>query len=410
MTFVSVIVPHYNEPEHLSLMVAALESQTWPRSRIELIVADDGSRVPPVVDSAIAPRIVSQPDRGFRAAAARNLGARAARGDVLCFLDCDTIPEPAYLERAVAPVIADPSALVVGRRLHRHLTGPDAGRELPEPQWLRDGYRHTNDLLDADETAYRYVISAVLTMSRRLFDLTGFDESFTAYGGEDWELGWRAWQAGARFVHLPDAVAVHDGPDWGARSGSVPEKNAESMRLARLITQPSARPAGVRFRRTGVIADLLALGSGPNVVLAASALLEYGDITVMTASVPEALSEDPRVTTSVDADVRAAARAVLTLDAAVLVDADLLRSLIDRLCGGSRPRGCVELVSNGQGVARLDAVRALARRQHWGDAPPVERVEMTLQTADVESRLEARWAGWADGLASDGDSSANAAS
>ena len=42
-------------------------------------------------------RVVRQPRDGFRAAAARNLGAGHARGRVLCFLDGDTVPEDGYV-------------------------------------------------------------------------------------------------------------------------------------------------------------------------------------------------------------------------------------------------------------------------------------------------------------------------
>ena len=77
---VSVVVPYYQTPELLELMVAALEGQTWPADRLELVVADDGSRQAPVIRTTLAHRVVRQPDLGFRAAAARNLGWRAARG------------------------------------------------------------------------------------------------------------------------------------------------------------------------------------------------------------------------------------------------------------------------------------------------------------------------------------------
>ena len=46
--------------------------------------------------------------------------------------------------------------------------------------------------LDADDRSYRYVLGALLACSRRLFEkVGGFDESFTAYGGQDWEWAYR---------------------------------------------------------------------------------------------------------------------------------------------------------------------------------------------------------------------------
>ena len=62
------------------------------------MVADDGSpRSRRLPDQPYPLRLVRQEDRGFRAAAARNLGAAATTAPVLCFLDGDTVPEPGYL-------------------------------------------------------------------------------------------------------------------------------------------------------------------------------------------------------------------------------------------------------------------------------------------------------------------------
>ena len=41
--FVSVIVPVYNDPERLRLCLRALEGQTYPESRYEIVVMDNGA-------------------------------------------------------------------------------------------------------------------------------------------------------------------------------------------------------------------------------------------------------------------------------------------------------------------------------------------------------------------------------
>lgn len=391
MTLVSVVVPYFNQPEQLALMVDALERQSWPLDRLELVIADDGSLRRPRLSTRLRHTVVWQPDRGFRAAAARNLGARAASGEVICFLDCDTIPDPQYVERAVAPVLDDPATLVVGKRRHRHLTGPQGGTWLSDPQWLLDGYAATGDLRDADDTGYRFVISAVLTMSRRLLEITGgFDEGFTQYGGEDWELGWRAWLSGALLRHVPDAVAVHDGPDFTERTVDPAVKNIESMHLARLIAHPSARPGGVRYRRPEVLADLRGLGAGADVVEAAAALLRHGDVSVVLDEAPEALREDPRVLTEMEHDLQRGARTRLRLHAPVTVEPALLRELMELAAAGA----AIE-VDGGTGVvARCESTRAINRRELWGAEGQVRRVERALPLLDPAARLEARWAGW----------------
>ena len=83
---VSVVIPHYNDPASLERVVHAVRAQDYAGA-VEIVVADDGSAEPPAIDGV---RVVRQADEGFRAAAARNLGAAAATGEVLAFLDADT--------------------------------------------------------------------------------------------------------------------------------------------------------------------------------------------------------------------------------------------------------------------------------------------------------------------------------
>ncbi|OUC76331.1 glycosyltransferase [Gordonia lacunae] len=264
---VSVVIPHYNQPHQLALVLEALTAQTHPRDRLEVVVADDGSTCPPDVSawtSRLDITVVTQEDKGFRAAAARNLGAAASSGSVLCFLDADTVPTPDYIRRAVRLPATAPDALVVGRRKHADLSrvAPDSvvewlseQRRLHpshdcEPGWLVDAYDRTSDLLTPGWDGYKYLISAVMSCSRDLFDdVGGFDPSFIRYGGEDWELANRAFMMGAVFAHEPDALAWHDGPDWAERPvpERISEKNAEALALAPLITDPAARTAGLRY-------------------------------------------------------------------------------------------------------------------------------------------------------------------
>ena len=254
---VTVIVAYFNAQLQLDRLLAALSIQSHPLDRLEVIVADDGSAQAPRLDGVdhLDVRVVRQPDLGFRAGAARNLAARAARGDVLAFIDVDTVPEPDYLHQLVRLPALTPDALVTGRRRHADFTGWTSARtrrwllgdapgpvELTEPPWLIDEHRRSADLLHLHQMSYRFVISAVLCCSRILFEeLGGFDETLTQYGGEDWELAHRALCAGAVLAHVPAATAWHDGPDWSERGDDESrrrEKNVETAALAALIPAP----------------------------------------------------------------------------------------------------------------------------------------------------------------------------
>ena len=125
---VSVVVPYYESQRQLDLVLTGLSLQTHPAHRLQVVVADDGSRLSPDLAAAgqLDCRCVRQPDMGFRAAAARNLGAAAAEGQILAFLDADTIPEPDYVRQISRLPALLASALVVGRPSARRPRGVDA--------------------------------------------------------------------------------------------------------------------------------------------------------------------------------------------------------------------------------------------------------------------------------------------
>ncbi|MGJ7439933.1 glycosyltransferase [Aquipuribacter sp. MA13-6] len=349
---VSVVVAHYDQPASLALVLAALRVQTLAPERFEVVVADDGSPVPPDVgEQPFRVGVVIQPDLGFRAAAVRNLGVRATTGDLICFLDADTIPEPGYLEAVLAEADRTPDVLVAGRRRHAELQGwgPEelldwfAGRrpgppELTEPEWLLDGYRWTDDLRAADDESYRYVIGAVLSVHRSVLERAGgWDERFVGYGGEDYEVVNRCWLAGAELRHVREAVAWHDGPDFSGREvDRVGVQNAQAMALARLLPSEATRPPGLVWEYPVVVVEVDDRGWGEEqALLCLASLLAGTDAGVWlrdghVARPGGPLGHDPRVHVgAVPADVRRRCRAVVQVDRPVELT-EPLRALVPR--------------------------------------------------------------------------------
>ncbi|WP_285137330.1 glycosyltransferase [Microbacterium sp. lyk4-40-TSB-66] len=406
---VSVVVTHYDQPEQLARTLAALQCQDHPAELLEIIVADDGSPTEPVVPTGV--RLLRQEDRGFRAAAARNLGAAAARGDVLCFLDADTTPEPEYVRRLTRLPALLLEAVTVGRRRHADLTGVDAttpvaeagpAHELPEPAWLRDEYARSGDLLHADDRSYRYVISAVLACSRTFFEeVGGFDESFSSYGGEDWEWAHRAWQAGAVLAHVPDAVAWHDGPDWAGRSGDdrVREGNRQSLLLARKIPVAGSSGRGLLPTVPDLVVHLPGgLSSSAEFVCVDSVLAAFPLATVVVPlSQGESLVHaDPRVRVG-DEGADLDARVTLRLDRALVIrDAAPLAVALSSL-GQGRIGAMTLLGEDGIVLARADARRARRRERRWSTSAGFDEVALTVEGVHAlrdEPHVEAWVGGW----------------
>lgn len=97
----SVVLATYERADALNLVLRALAEQEGDAD-FEVVVADDGSGpdVATVVGSWQAQldvRHVWQPKEGFRKARAMNMGALAARGGYLIFLDADCVPRRRFM-------------------------------------------------------------------------------------------------------------------------------------------------------------------------------------------------------------------------------------------------------------------------------------------------------------------------
>ena len=384
---VSVIVCHYDQQADLDRLLAAMARQRGQVELREVIVVDDGSPVAPTVPGhigAVPVTVLRQEDRGIRPAAARNLGARHSRGEVLVFFDADTAPGPETVARLAALPAVTPDAVTVGRRYHVDLEGwsPSATADwldgtglgptpLEDPAWLRDGYRGSSNLVHVDDRSYQYVIGAVMAMSRSFFDhLGGFDGSITTYGGEDWELAYRAYVAGGVLAHVPDAAAFHNGEDWAARHDHRGLKNDERLVVAALV--PGAADAivgpwapvcltlhAVRWSldaTVATIADVLADGATAVRVAVVDGPDGLGSVVAADGRVcvgahPEALRQ--RSLTQID------------LAVPVLIEPGGIAALTALVAPGGP--GQVELVDGGEVVGTVAATRARARARRWAE-------------------------------------------
>ena len=99
--FFSIIIPTYNRPKQLVVCLESLADLEYPRDCFEVLVVDDGSEIS--LEPVIAPfhkrinlTLLKQTNAG--PAAARNTGARQAKGDFLTFVDNDCKPASDWLK------------------------------------------------------------------------------------------------------------------------------------------------------------------------------------------------------------------------------------------------------------------------------------------------------------------------
>jgi len=206
---ISVVVPTRDRPASLTRCLAALAAQD--AGELELLVLDDGLRRPArnrdVLAAAPEARLIRGPGHG--PAAARNLGVRACRGDVVLFCDDDCVPAPGW-----ARTLAQATSRA----------GAAAGRTIVPPgaaAFIRASQAITNHLRDVslDHRTGRlcFAPSCNLGVARELARRIPFDETYPLAAGEDRDWCVRATAAGWAPLFEPTALIVHR-PELDARS------------------------------------------------------------------------------------------------------------------------------------------------------------------------------------------------
>ncbi len=202
---ISVIIPAYQAAAVLPQCLAALQQQTIDRSQYEIIVVDDGStdNTLDAAEQALrdfpAAQVIRVEHRG--PANARNVGARAAQGDVLLFTDADCAPQPDWIEQ-IANVFRDP-AISGAAGAYATRQRPLIARFVQQEYEERYAYARRQpaiDFIDTYSAAYR----------REVFlDNGGFDAAFPTASVEDQEFSFRLAERGHRLAFVPQARVYH---------------------------------------------------------------------------------------------------------------------------------------------------------------------------------------------------------
>jgi GT2 family glycosyltransferase len=206
-----IVVPTRDRPQELARCLDALQRQQTSRP-IEILVVDDSTtetdlRLPPGERHVRVLR-----SRGRGPAAARNVGWRASRADVILFTDDDTIPDRAWAEAARAALDEHPDAV---------------GIEGPTSSPRYDPLR-AHSVSNCQAGAF---FTCNLGMRRWALDaLGGFHEGFPFAHCEDRDLGFRALSLGP-FLYEPEMRVTHPPRQASARQLVARARFAPSVAL-----------------------------------------------------------------------------------------------------------------------------------------------------------------------------------
>jgi glycosyltransferase involved in cell wall biosynthesis len=197
---VSVVVATRNGASQLPSLFTALEHQTASLGDVEIIIVDDGSEdgTMDVAEASGIAKVIHTDPIGLPRA--RNIGIRAAHGDIIAITDADVVPEPTWIERGVARTRAT-GADILGGPITVALP------EKPSIAALVDVMNWFNQKACVKQG---FAIGATIWAPRRTFERWGlFNEQLASYGHEDAEWGQRATGSGARLVYEPDVRVTH---------------------------------------------------------------------------------------------------------------------------------------------------------------------------------------------------------
>ena len=195
---ISVVVCTYNGNRTLAETLSHLEKLDYPN--FEVIVVDDGST------DGCADRVV---EHGFRLirtcnaglSSARNIGLRAATGEIVAYIDDDAYPDRAWLKYLAAGFLNSDFAGV-------------GGPNVPPPGdgWVADCVANSPGgpihVLLSDREAEHIPGCNMAFRKAALLEIGGFDEQFRV-AGDDVDVCWSLQKRGWKLGFSPAAVVWH---------------------------------------------------------------------------------------------------------------------------------------------------------------------------------------------------------
>ncbi len=256
MPTASIVIITRNRPDMVRRCLECLPGQ----GALEILVVDASDTVDTQAVLAGMPGIHYLDNRGARnqMPGSRNLGIRACKGDVIAFLDDDSMARPGWLQALLA-AYSDPAiGCVGGRAIDEHepaLPDPElVGRLLP------DGTRIDNFNADPGRILVVDRVRGCNMSFRReiLLALGGFDRRYTGSNvNEASDMCLRVKRAGYVVLYEPAAIVDH----LSAPRHEIP-RDPRAWRtqfyLARnrtyLLLKNAPRPAALRSLFLGEIA------------------------------------------------------------------------------------------------------------------------------------------------------------
>jgi len=197
MVRVSIIVPSYNRKEILKEALKALFNQNYPWNQYEIVLVDDGSTdgTEQMVKSLSSPCRLKYLKNRERMGAwkTRNRGIKEAEGEFIIFTDSDVIVLSDFIEQHL--------------NYHKRYGDVIVNGELIQISSLDEVGKKRKGVFDISFSPFD--TANVSVRKDFLLEAGLFDESFSAYGWQDIELGYRLIKKGLKRKKNRSALGYH---------------------------------------------------------------------------------------------------------------------------------------------------------------------------------------------------------
>ena len=259
MISISIIVPVHNNAHDVPECLSALGTSCHPDS--EIIVVDDGS-TDDIVSVAMPMGVrLLHLAKNSGPSAARNHGARHARGDILFFVDADMVVAPGAVSRVLTVFAENPDLAAV---FGSYDLEPRAKNVVSQYRNLLHHFVHQSG--NPEASTFWAGCGAI---RRSVFEqIGGFDEKrFPRASIEDIELGYRLRQAGHRVLLDKSLQGTHL-KTWTLRSLVWTDVFYRAVPWSRLIIETKNAPNDLNLQASQRLSLALVSLAGIFVLLA----------------------------------------------------------------------------------------------------------------------------------------------
>lgn len=218
--YVSVVIPHLNEPDDLRRCLTSLEVQKADGIPFETIVIDNGSRTLPVEVCSEFKDVRLEKELTPGPGPARTRGANLARAEIISFIDADCVAKPGWIRGIVDFLERNPDIDIIAGDVRVACADPDSPTAIEAYESIFS-YR-VRLYVERDH----YAATGNMSVRREVFRAVG------PFGGiaiaEDKEWGQRATARGFRIAY---------GPQIGVSTPSCKTFAALTRRWDRIIAQ-----------------------------------------------------------------------------------------------------------------------------------------------------------------------------